>query len=168
MRRGFLLAALLGAAACHRSSPASPSAAPAAPAKAHKTGSGTGGGGDHRGQQQGGPPLAVVVNGKSVPAWSAAELAKVQTLSITNQNGETRDAWPLKALARALVGDKARVVAIESDDDRVPIDEKAWNDPKKTLVLHLSHRGEFKANWVQGGVADDALLKGVRQIDLQQ
>ena len=162
MIRGVLFAAVLAAAAgCHRSTPAGAAAATAAAAPGH------GDHGDHRRGQATGAPLAVVVNGKPAPAWTAAQLAAAATITVTNQNGESREVWPLQAIVHKLVGPKARIVALDADGDRVDVDPAAWNDPARTLVLHLSRRGEYKAHWVARGVADDALLKGVDKIEIQ-
>jgi hypothetical protein len=164
MTRGLVLAALVCAVACHRSSsPAAPAAAPApvaAPAN-HE------GGGGRRAQQAGGA-IEVVVNGKPAGAWTAQQLASGGAVAMTNQNGEAREGWSVKALAQSLVGAKARVVALATADERVPIDEKAWNDPSRALVLRPNHHGEYKAHWVAGGNADEAFLKGVRRIEIVQ
>lgn len=158
MTRGVLLAAALAlaAAGCHRSRPNAGAAGP--------------GHGDHRAARRApsaAAPLEVVVDGKPAPAWSAAELAAAAVLTVTNQNGETREVWPLQTIVHKLVGPEARVVALDADGDRVDVDARAWRDPARTLVLHLSRRGEFKAHWVSGGVADGALLKGVRKIEIR-
>jgi hypothetical protein len=173
MTRGLVLsAAVLSLAACHRSAPAAGASATAAVAAApaaggHHAQAARGFDDGERPQQRGGN-IEVVVNGKPVGTWTADQIAAAKAIAMTNQNGDERKGWVVKALARSLLGDKARVVALDTDDDRVTIDEKAWNDPARTLVLHLSHRGEYKAHWVQGGVADDALVKGVRRIEVVQ
>lgn len=158
MTRGILIAAVVfGAAACHRSSAASPpaSSAPAAaatpPAPLAK--------GD----------LEVVVNGKPSGTWKAQQIAAAGAVSMTNQNGEPREGWPLKVVTQSLAGKQARVVAVASAAERVPIDEKAWNDPARALVLRLNHHGEYKAMWVDAsGNSDEAFLKGVRRVELVQ
>ena len=153
MTRGILLATtILALAACHRSSP-TPPAAVAAPSAATPLSKGD---------------LEVVVNGKP-SAWRAQQIAAAGAVSMTNQNGEAREGWPLKILAQALVGKQARVVAVASAGERVAIDEKAWNDPARSLVLRLNHHGEYKALWVDGsGNADEAFLKGVRRVEVVQ
>lgn len=163
MTRGILIAAvLIGGAACHRSSAAPP------PPAARGAGSGTGAG------AQAGAALAkgdieLVVNGKPSGAWRAQQIAAAGAVAMTNQNGEAREGWPLKALTTALVGKEARVVAVASAGERVAIDEKAWNDPARSLVLRLNHHGEYKALWVDGGGnADEAFLKGVRRVEVVQ
>jgi hypothetical protein len=161
MTRGVLLAVALGAVAalgCHRSD-----------ATAASSASATAGHGDHRNQRRGqaaATSLEVVVDGKPAAAWTGAELAAAAAVTVTNQNGETRQVWPLQTIVHKLVGPKARIVALDADGDRVDVDAKAWNDPARTLVLHLSRRGEYKAHWVSGGVADEALIKGVRKIEI--
>src|SRR5262249_22936525 len=99
---------------------------------------------------------------------TADQIASVGTVGMENHNGEAREAWPLKRITESLLGKKARVIALDAGDERVTIDERAWNDPARTLVLRLSHRGEYKAHWLQGGVADEAFLKGVRRVEVVQ
>lgn len=149
-----MIAALACAAACHKSAPAAP--APSKPAAAAPA------------RHDVGATLAVIVNGKPAARWSATDIARSASISVTNQNGEEREGWPLKPLTKALLGDKARIVALDAGDERVPIDEKAWNDPSQTLVLRLSHRGAYKAHWVQDGHTDEAFLKGVDRIEVVQ
>jgi len=167
MTRGILIAALLiGGAACHRSSAAPP------PPGAHVTGSATGGGAQ-AGAQSGAPlgkgDIEVVVNGKPSGTWRAQQIAAAGAVAMTNQNGESREGWPLKTLTQALVGKQARIVAVANAGERVAIDEKAWNDPARSLVLRLNHHGEYKALWVDGsGNADEAFLKGIRRVELVQ
>jgi hypothetical protein len=159
-----LLAIVCAVAACQKSKPAAQKSAPAASASRE----GRRGGDKHRSTDVAGAPLEVVLNGKQVSSWTPSQIASAPAITMTNQNGEQKSAWQLKALARSLVGAKARIVALDSDDDRVAIDEHAWNDPSRTLVIKLSHRGEYKAHWVAGGVADDAFLKGVRRVEVVQ
>ena len=163
MTRGILIAAVLvGAAACHRSSAAPP------PAATHTPGSGTGPSAG-AGAQLGKGDIEVVVNGKPSGAWRAQQIAAAGAVAMTNQNGEAREGWPLKALTAALVGKQARVVAVANASERVAIDDKAWNDPARSLVLRLNHHGEYKAIWVDGGGnADEAFLKGVRRVEVVQ
>ncbi len=157
MTRGIVIAALLFGAACHRSSPppaaSSPGGAPVAAAAA----------------QLGKGDIELVVNGKPSGAWRAQQIAAAAAVAMTNQNGEAREGWPLKVLTQSLVGKQARVVAVASAAERVPIDEKSWNDPARSLVLRLNHHGEYKAIWVDGsGNADEAFLKGVRRVEVVQ
>ncbi|MGZ3404983.1 MAG: hypothetical protein ACXVAN_00970 [Polyangia bacterium] len=156
MTRGILIAAVLfGAAACNRSSAAPPPApSPSAATVAAPLGKGD---------------IEVVVNGKSAGAWRAQQIAAAGAVSVTNQNGEAREGWPLKQLTQSLVGKQARVVAVASAGERVPIDEKSWNDPGRSLMLRLNHHGEYKALWVDGsGNANEAFLKGVRRVEVVQ
>jgi len=156
MTRGILIATVLCAFACHRSSPTPPAAAVAAPAAAASAPLGKG-------------DLEVVVNGKPSGTWRAQQIAAAGAVSVNNQNGEARDVWALKPLTQALVGKQARIVAVDSASERVAIDEKAWNDPARSLVLRLNHHGEYKAIWVDGqGNADEAFLKGVRRVEVVQ
>jgi hypothetical protein len=166
MTQRYLMAlAITFTAGCHRGSatPAA-SAAPVAPAhvaRAHHQG------GESDGQAAG-SPIEIIVNGKPVPDWTPERLASAASVSLTNQNGEQRDGWLLKPLTQSIVGPKARIVALAADDRRVPIDERAWNDPARTLILRLSHRGQYKANWVESGVSDEALVKGITRIEIAQ
>lgn len=156
MTRGILLTALLfGAAACNRSSAASPPAS-AQPASSAATPLGKG-------------DIELVVNGKPSGAWRAQQIAAAAATSVTNQNGEAREGWPLKQLTASLVGKQARVVAVASAGERVAIDDKAWNDPARSLLLRMNHKGEYKALWVDGsGNAAEAFLKGVRRVEIVQ
>jgi len=162
MTRGILIVAVVfGAAACHRSSAAPPPAA-------HTASSGTGP------SAQAGAPLGkgdieVVVNGKPSGAWRAQQIAAAGAVAMTNQNGESREGWPLKTLTATLVGKQARVVAVANASERVAIDDAAWNDPARSLVLRLNHKGEYKAIWVDAnGQSDEAFLKGVRRVEVAQ
>jgi hypothetical protein len=159
MTRGILLAAVLAAAACHRSNSASAPANAAPAAATAAAAAGPLGKGD----------IEVVLNGKPAAAWRAPQIAAAGAVAVSNQNGEERDVWPLKKLTQSLVGNNARVVAVATAAERVPIDEKSWNDPARSLVLRLNHHGEYKAMWVDGsGNADEAFLKGVRRIEVVQ
>lgn len=159
MTRGILIIAALAAVACNRSNAAAPAAAAASAAAAPAAAAAPLGKGD----------LEIVVNGKPAVAWRASQIAAAGAVAVNNQNGEERDVWPLKKLTQALVGNGARVVAVATAGERVPIDEKAWNDPGRSLVLRLNHHGEYKAMWVDGsGNADEAFLKGVRRVEVVQ
>jgi hypothetical protein len=154
MTRLLLVASLLAAAACNRSSASPAKAAPAAaPPAAAAAPLGKG-------------DIEVVVNGKP-GAWTQAQIEKAGSVAMTNQNGEERQGWPLKAVAKTLVGGNARVVAVANTAERVAIDEKQWND--QSLVLRLNHHGEYKAMWVDSkGNSDEAFLKGVRRVEVVQ
>ncbi len=152
----FLVCAALVAAACNRTSPPSAKPAPVAGAAAAAAPLGKG-------------DIEVVVNGKPSGAWTKTQIANAAAVAMTNQNGEERQGWPLKPLTRSLVGGNARIVAVANAAERVPIDEKAWNDPGRSLVLRLNHHGEYKALWVDGrGNADEAFLKGVNRVEVVQ
>jgi len=158
MTRGILIAAVVCGAACHRSSP--PPAASSTPAPAAAVGSTA---------QLGKGDLEVFVNGKPSGTWRAQQIAAAGAVSMTNQNGEARQGWSLKSVTQSLLGKQARVVAIASVAERVPIDEKAWNDPSRSLVLRLNHHGEYKATWVDAsGNSDEAFLKGVQRVEVVQ
>ena len=118
--------------------------------------------------QAAGSPIEIVVNGKPAPEWTPEKIASGPSLPLTNQNGEQRDAWLLKPLTQSILGPKARIVALATEDRRVAIDERAWNDPTRTLVMRLSHRGQYKANWMQGDVSDETLVKGITRIEIAE
>lgn len=158
MNRGILIAAILFGAACHRSSPSPAASSPAPAAVAAQPGAELGKG-----------DLEVVVNGKTLGTWRAQQIAAAGAVAMTNQNGESRQGWPLKAVTQSLIGKQARIVAVASAGERVAIDEKAWNDPARSLVLRLNHHGEYKAIWVDSsGNSDEAFLKGVRRVEVVQ
>ena len=155
MTRLLLLAALAATAACNKSAASKPApATAAAPAAA-------------RAPQPAGT-LEIVVNGKPAGSWTTPQIAAAGTVAMNNQNGEQREGWPLKKVTQSLVGPTARVVALTAEDERVVIDEKQWNDAQRTLILRLSHRGQFKAIWLAGGVAGEAFLKGVSRVEVVQ
>jgi type IV secretory pathway VirJ component len=160
----LLLASSL-AAGCHRSSAAKPPPAPVPVVAQHERADRS----DNDGRAQAAPQadLEVVVNGKPVAPWTLARLSAAQKVAVTNPNGEQRDGWPLRDVTRALVGQGARVVALASDNERVTIDPRDWQDSSRTLLLRLSHRGEYKAQWLGGdGEGDEAFLKHIRRIEI--
>jgi len=149
-------------AGCHRGS-ATPTAsvapAAAAPVKMRHQG-----GGESDGQAAG-SSIEIIVNGKPAPDWTPDRIASAPSVPLTNQNGEQRDGWLLKPLTQSILGPKARIVALATDDRRVAIDEHAWNDPAHSLIMRLSHRGQYKANW---SGSDEALIKGITRIEIAQ
>ncbi|MDB4968766.1 MAG: hypothetical protein JWN44_4455 [Myxococcales bacterium] len=159
MTRLLLLAALATTAACNRSSASKPApgttaaSAAATSAPAQRPAAGT---------------IAVIVDGKPAGVWTTQQIAAAGTVAMNNQNGEEREAWPLKKVAQTLIGPKARVVALDAGNERVAIDEQQWNDPQRALVLRLSHRGAFKAHWLAGGKTDEAFLKGIERVEVVQ
>ena len=165
-RRYLMVFAITFTAGCHRA-PTKPAAgtAPVAPAQAARVHHQAGGQADG---QAAGAPIEVIVDGKPAPDWTPERLASGPSMPLTNQNGEQRDAWLLKPLTQSILGPKARIVALDSEDRRVPIDERAWNDPGRKLIMRLSHRGQYKANWMQGDVSDEALIKGITRIEIAQ
>ena len=154
MIRLWLSAALL-MVACNRSSPAPAKSVPVAVAPAPVP--------------LGKGDIEVVVNGRPSGAWTQAQIATAAAIAMTNQNGNDRQGWPLRPLTQSLVGTHARIVAVANSVERVAIDEKAWNDPARALVLRLNHHGEYKAQWVDArGNADEAFLKDVRRLEIVQ
>jgi len=114
--------------------------------------------------------LQVLVNGQPSAAWDPARLQRVTPLRLRNHEGEDRVAWPLRDVTRALVGASARVVALVNDQQqRVAVAPAEWSDPTRTLVMRPTHRGGYKVHWVDAdGTSGEALLKGVRQIEIVQ
>lgn len=165
MMRYALVLLVLGGAACTRKSSAA--SAPPAPAAAPALSSHLRAAGDERKATS---PITVTVNGKPAGAWTAAQLDATPVLDLTNKNGEAREGWSLKDLASKLVSPKARVTAVVGQGgQKLDVDEKSWQDPSKFLVIKVSRKGDYKLHWAgRDGAADDAIVKGVQEIDLAQ
>jgi hypothetical protein len=112
--------------------------------------------------------LSVLVNGKPVAAWTPDQLDATPVVDLTNKNGEARQGWLLSDLSAKFVGAGARVTAVlGAGGERYDIDAAKWQDPTRFLVLKVSHKGDYKLHWAaRDGSADDAIVKGVREIDL--
>lgn len=162
MRATLILLFVIGGAGCERKSPAATVAAVAPEPARHLRQ-----GGDDRKPTA---PIDVVVNGKPSTRWTAAELDATPVLDLVNKNGEARQGWALRDLAAKFVGPSARVVAVVgAGGARFAVDAKDWQDPSKLLVLKVSHKGDYKLHWAsRDGSSDDAVLKGVREIDVTQ
>jgi hypothetical protein len=164
-RASLLLLTLASAAGCHRAAAntapakAAVAAAPVVQIRSHLRSD------DERKPNQ---PVAVVVDGKSA-TWTAEQLDATPVLELVNKNGESREGWALRDLAAKFVGPKARVTAVVgSGGQKLAIDAKDWQDAKKILIMKVSHKGDYKLHWAMAdGSADDAILKGVKEIDIQ-
>jgi hypothetical protein len=153
---------LVGGAGCHRRSEAA--AAPRVQARNEPMRHLRQGGDDRK------PSAAIdlVVDGKPTSKMTAAELDATPVLDLVNKNGEARQGWSLHDLASKFVGPQARVVAVVgSNGQKFAVDSKDWQDSSKFLVLKVSHKGDYKLHWAsRDGSSDDAVLKGVREIDV--
>ncbi len=146
---------------CHRSEPAAP-----APAPAPVQEKGSGGEGEDRAATR---SLQVMVNGKAGEAWTPVRINAVAPLQVTNRNGESRGGWSLKALTSKLAGPTARVVALDAGPQRLEIAAADWSDAKRTLVVRVTRRGEYKVHWAAAdGNVGDAVLKGVERVEIAQ
>jgi hypothetical protein len=107
--------------------------------------------------------------GGAVKTWSRADLDRVPkyTLGTKNNEGENRDTWSLRELAHVLVGPTARVVAVVGPDETKTVDKAAWDDPKRTPVLHTTRRGTLKYRWADAkGEWGDTEVRDVARIEL--
>lgn len=152
---------LVGSAGCHRRSEA---AAPRVQARNEPPRHLRQGGDDRK------PSAAidVVVDGKPTAKMTADQLDATPVLDLVNKNGEARQGWSLHDLASKFVGPQARVVAVVgANGQKFAVEPKDWQDPSKFLVLKVSHKGDYKLHWAsRDGSSDDAVLKGVREIDV--
>jgi hypothetical protein len=120
------------------------------------------------GEDAGAATVQVKVGGV-VKTWSRAQLDSVPkyTLGAKNNEGENRDTWSLRELAHALVGPNARVVMVAGPDETKTVDKAAWDDPKRTPVLHTTRRGTLKYRWADAkGEWGDTEVRDVTQLEL--
>lgn len=114
----------------------------------------------------------VVTIGEQVSSWGRADFAKVEPLGYTTKEDEARDAWSLRDLATALVGAKARVVAVEGEGKRVEISQDRWSDTSLNPALRITRRGLVKLQWLtrEGKRApvsgNDVELRGVTALKI--
>jgi hypothetical protein len=154
MSHRLLFIALVLVSACKKNEPTPPPPAPAPAAQPAQV-------------RREGPTLKVTVDGKPAAEWTQERLASVTPLQIKNHGGEDRLVWPLRDVARKLVGEKARVVSLSGDDDKIEILASAWADSSRKLVVRPGHRGSYKALWVgSDGSAGDALIRGVHSVEI--
>ena len=167
MKTCSFLLLVVAAAGCHRAAAGhAPSASTAAPAAQTEPPRHARSDGERKPSQT----VTVKVNGKPAAAWTADRLDAMPVLALVNKNGESREGWWLKDLAQKFVGPSARVVSIVgASGEKLDVEQKDWQDSSKFLVLKVSHKGDYKIHWAtRDGSADDAVLKGVKEIDLAQ
>lgn len=157
MKRALWLVLVLASAACSKKDTpktepvASASAPVVAPSASASSGSGGGKGRKHEDRHEQAAPatlkLDVTVAGEK-KTWAKDSFDKTPKLSAgaTANDGENRDTWSLRELAHTLVGPNARVTAVLGDD-KVAIDQAAWNDANKTPIVHTTRRGTLKFRW---------------------
>jgi hypothetical protein len=161
MRAALVLTFVL--VGCHKDPPPTPPPAPAVTATQNK-------GEGEAAQRRASKPLAVLLNGQPGPTWTPEKVNAVPFVHITNGNGEDREGWSLHDLTKALVGPNARVTAmVDGAGERVEVTPPAWNDPKKTLVVRVTRRGDYKVHWASAdGTVSDAILKGIQRLEIAQ
>ena len=113
------------------------------------------------------PPLRldVTVNGVAV-SWHQDSFDKVARYT-KGSDGEARDVWSLRELARTLIGSTARVTSVTGDDGTRIIDPVSWDDQARTPLLHTTRRGTLKFRWADaGGKWGESEVKDVTRIDI--
>jgi hypothetical protein len=110
----------------------------------------------------------VVKLGDTTTTWDAAAFARVAKIDGKASDGEARDTWSLRALARTLVGPNARVTAVIGGGGPVAIDAAAWADATRTPILHSTRRGALKFRWTDAaGTWGDTAAKDVSGLEIQ-
>jgi hypothetical protein len=141
-------ALLLVIAACSKSAdpapaepPPQPQAAQAATAK-HE---------DRHEPASAAPAISLAVSIAGAPSagttWTGETLASAPRMAGAASDGEARDTWSLRELARRNVGPDARVVAVIGPDGKQAIEPAAWSDATRTPILHTTRRGSLKFRW---------------------
>lgn len=93
--------------------------------------------------------LAISIAG-ATPAgttWTGETLAGAPRMAGAASDGEARDTWSLRELARRNIGPDARVVAVIGPDGKQAIEPAAWSDAARTPILHTTRRGTLKFRW---------------------
>jgi hypothetical protein len=114
--------------------------------------------------------VEVRLAGAPTKTWTKATLDSVPKLTAGNlaKEGEARDTWSLRELARVLVGPKARVVAVAGPDERKTVSRAAWDDPKQVPILHTTRRGTLKFRYADAaGAWGDTEVRDVTRIDVE-
>lgn len=112
--------------------------------------------------------LAAVVDGTAT-TWQRDSFDRVArfTGNTKAHDGEDRDVWSLRDLARTLVGPGARVTSVVSTDGATAIDRAAWDDASRTPVLHTTRRGTLKFRWTDAaGKWLDTEVRDVTRIEI--
>lgn len=113
--------------------------------------------------------LKVVVAGKET-TWTRDELSKVTPIVFRSKDGDgERDAWPLRALTKALVGENAMPTEVVGEEKKsTKIDPAKWKDPSIEPVIRASRRGKLKLQWLDAKSHEEAedlpQLRGVREL----
>lgn len=113
------------------------------------------------------PPLKLEVRIAGKPSvWQQEAFDKVARYT-KGSDGEARDVWSLRELAHQLAGPTARVTAVTGEDGTKQIDEAAWNDARRTPLLHTTRRGTLKYRWADGdGTWGESEVKDVSKLEL--
>lgn len=116
------------------------------------------------------PPLrlAVTIAGAQT-TWDHDAFEKVARFAGNTKasDGEDRDVWSLRDLARTLAGPTARVTSVAGDDGARSIDAAAWRDPRRTPLLHTTRRGTLKFRWADAtGAWGETEVKDVTRIEI--
>lgn len=110
--------------------------------------------------------LAVTVGGTAA-TWTEAAFAGVPKLPGAASDGEARDTWSLRELARHNAGPGARVVAVIGAGAKRSIEPAAWDDPAHTPILHATRRGTLKFRWAdKDGHWGEAIVKDVTGLEI--
>jgi hypothetical protein len=113
--------------------------------------------------------IQIIVDGKPQGEWTIEKLNRVKTGTVAGPSDAGKEGWSLHDLASALVGPKARVIAVSaSRTKRLEVEPSKWNDKKRTPVLRVNRRGEFKFQWVSDGAVLplEPEMRSVRVIEL--
>jgi hypothetical protein len=113
------------------------------------------------------PPLRLEVSGAGeATTWDQGAFDRVAKYT-KGTDGEARDVWSLRELVHALVGPRARVVAVTGEDGTKAIDAADWGDEAKTPLLHTTRRGTLKFRWADAsGKWGESGVKDVTKIEI--
>lgn len=113
--------------------------------------------------------LKVAIHG-AASTWTRAELSKVEPIVLMSKDGDgERDAWPLRELAKALVGASAMPSEVLGEEpSSLRIDAEKWKDATLVPVLRVNRRGRLKLVWLDAKTKkedhDEPQVKGVREL----
>lgn len=114
-------------------------------------------------------PLHVRVNGKDEAAWTVEQMNEVNKKTAKPGTEPVLETWSLRELASALVGPKARVVLVMSDEsNKITIDDKSWADKAKIPTLRMNRQGQYKFVWSNddGPLPLEGQVRDVKMIEL--